>query len=125
MALCRVLVCIIPGCPGIYRNIKSATEMSRERLTIVKPDFKVDIVDEGEVYIQDQLVYSVGEGFAPFITEPEPEMNDDIVIPGTQCSAVNSGGDTTVVIVDGHIFDSEEYDVVVTLKRKKDELDEG
>ena len=87
----------------------------REKLTIEKPNFTVSIVDEKEVYVQDKLIYSAKEGFV----KTETTANDEIVIQKQFCNAVTSGVDTTVIYVDGHIFDSKKYDIEIKLKPKK------
>ena len=93
----------------------------REKLTIEKPDFIVSIVNEKEVYVQNRLIYSAKKGFI----KTETTTDDEIVIQKQFCNAVTSGVDTTVIYVDGHIFDSKEYDIEVILKPKKPTNDES
>ena len=88
-----------------------------EKLIIEKPDFTVSIVNDKKVYIQDKLVYSSKGGFV----KTETTEDDEIVIQKQFCNAVTSGVDTTVIYVDGHIFDSKEYDIEVILKPRNDE----
>jgi len=88
-----------------------------EKLIIEKPDFTVSIVNDKKVYIQDKLVYSSKRGFV----KTETTEDDELVIQKQFCNAVTSGVDTTVIYVDGHIFDSKEYDIEVILKPKNDE----
>ncbi len=72
---------------------------------INKPGMNVKVTDT-EVFVNDVIVFS------------KDETNEPKTIPSDCCNAVNSGGDTTVVYVDGHLFDSKKYDIQIVLNKK-------
>ncbi len=88
-----------------------------QKLTIEQSTFQVEVTDEN-VHINKHLVYDSKKGFVT------PETKEKVIISEQFCKAVNSGGDTTVIFVDSHIFDSNDYEIELVLTKKKQTNDE-